>query len=62
MNIRVTVCPANAFRSNDFCTYPLALFRLENVASVVDPACTVSVSAAVVPVSALSMCRKKVNV
>ena len=41
---------------------PVALFRLENVASVVAPALTVSLSnAVVVVVSAVSMCRQKEN-
>jgi hypothetical protein len=58
VNSRVTVEPANPAMLNDFWLYPVALFRLEYVASVVAPRFTVSVSnAVVVVVSAESMDR-----
>src|SRR5881227_1785199 len=52
VNFSVTVCPANAFRLNDFGLYPATGFRLENVAIVVLPTCTVN----------LSMCIQNVSV
>ena len=50
LNEIVTVWPANDERLNDFCAYPVFLFRFEYVARVVDPAFTVSLSYAVVVV------------
>jgi len=59
VNFRVTVCPANADRLAVRWVYPLALLRLEKVATVVVPTVTVSLSNwVVVVVSAESMWRK----
>jgi hypothetical protein len=44
VNFSVTVCPANADTLNDFWLYPVAWFRLEYVATVVEPTVTVSLS------------------
>src|SRR5438067_2434084 len=63
VNFSVTVCPANAFRLNDFGLYPATGFRLENVAIVVLPTCTVNLSnCVVVVVSDVSMCIQNVSV
>src|ERR1051326_6872397 len=63
------VCPLKLSRLKDFCEYPVAWFRFENVAKVESTVpdefriCTVSVSnAVVVLLSAVSMCRKNVSV
>src|SRR4051794_38307177 len=59
----VTVCPANEETLTDFWLYPEALLRLEYVASVVEPAFTVSLSYwTEVVVSAESTCSQKVSV
>src|SRR5262249_47935870 len=57
LNFRVTVWPASEDRSKVFCAYPVAAWTLEYVARVVEPADTVSLSYAVLPLSAVSMCR-----
>jgi hypothetical protein len=63
-----TVCPAKESRLKVCCWYPVAWFRLENVASVESTApdelrtCTCNVSnAEVVVVSAVSICSQKLN-
>ena len=56
VNVTVTVLPMNAFRLTVFCAYPLLLLAFEYDARVVEPAVTVSLSYAVLPVSAVSMC------
>lgn len=69
MNLIVTVWPLNWITLNECCWYPAAAFRFENVPSVASTVpellstWTFSVSkAVVVVVSAVSICRKKLNV